>query len=75
VDKENVTQGQALVVHACHPSYREITVQGWPGRKHKTLSEKQRAGDLFQVVERLPSKHKDLSSIPILPERRRKQKM
>jgi hypothetical protein len=62
-----------MVVHTCDPSYsgggcRKTTLQGQPGQKQKTLSENKmranRAGEVAQAVECLPSKREALSSIP-----------
>jgi hypothetical protein len=61
------------MVHTWNPSYlgsrdRRIMVPYWSWQKQETLSEKQtkseRAGGMVQVVERLCSKHKTLSTIP-----------
>jgi hypothetical protein len=62
-------QGLSVVTHACNPSRdKRIQIQGWPRQKCETLSEEwaksKRTRSLAQVGERLPSKHKALSSIP-----------
>jgi hypothetical protein len=74
---KNIT-GDWQVVCACNPCYsggggRRITVQGQSGQKHETLSETptksertrgRKGGVVAQVIERLCSKLKALSSIP-----------
>jgi hypothetical protein len=63
----------SMIAHFCNPGYlggrgSRITVQDWPGQKHKTLPEKQtkskRSMGVAQVIEPLHSKHKALSPLP-----------
>jgi hypothetical protein len=62
-----------MVIHTYNPSYlegrgRRTAVQGQPGQKHKTLSEKQtkaqRSRGLGQIMKCFPSKYKALNLNP-----------
>jgi hypothetical protein len=67
-----------VVAHNCHPSYtgyinRRVRVQASLGIKQNSISKTtnaERAGGRAQVVERLHSKTKALSSAPLLQKKK-----
>jgi hypothetical protein len=58
-----------IVAHACHPSYPAWAKKRDPSSK---ITRAKRAGNVVQVVERLPSKHKAMSSNPSTTKKRKK---